>query len=151
MMRIAALEGASDGSNDPPRAGWKPRIGGVTLVAPRRAAANRGRSLARLERPALLGKRRKLVAVWGTAACARPLYAWLPCRDEGRGRHVQRVPHLRDARGGGRFGDDLREPIDGGRGADLVRAHRHGPDRGLRAQVPDLFQGHAPPTPAIGR
>src|ERR671916_238881 len=149
-MRVAPQEGAGDGGKDLRRAGRDEGVTGGAPLAARRAAANRGRSLARLERPALLDKRGKLAAVRSTAARARPLYARLHCRAPGRRRHLQRVPHLRRSRGGGRLGDDLREPVDGGRGADLVRAHRHGPDRGLRPQVPVLFQGHAPRTRAIG-
>src|SRR5919107_6058915 len=110
-MRIAPREGASDGNNDPPRAGPDSGAGGGALVAARRAAADRGCRSARLERAALLGKRRKLVAVWGTAARARPLDTRLPCRTEGRCCHLQRVPHLRYARGGGALGMVLASPM----------------------------------------
>src|SRR4028118_1237642 len=114
-MRIAPREGASDGSKDLRRAGRDERVTGGALFAARRTAAGRGRRLARVERAALPGKRGWLVDVRGTTARARPLYAWLPCWAPGRRRHLQHVPHLRHARGGRRLGDDLREPVDGGR------------------------------------
>src|ERR687893_58188 len=149
-MRVVPREGARDGSKDLRRAGRDKRDDGGALSAARRAAAGRGRRLAPFERAAIPGKRGWLVDVRGAAARARPLHARLPCRAPGRRRHLQHVPHLRLARVGGRLGDDLREPVGGSGGADLVRAHRHGPDRGLRPQVPVLLQGHAPRARAIG-
>src|SRR3712207_1570730 len=100
---VTSREGANDRSKDLRRAGRDERATGGALFAARRAAAGRGRRLARLERAALPGKRGWLVDVRGTTAHARPLYARLPCRAPGRRRHLQRVPHLRHARGGRRL------------------------------------------------
>src|SRR5919112_5743881 len=118
-MRMAPREGASDGSKDLRRTGRDERATDVALFAARRAAASRGRRLARFERAALPGKRGKLVVVRCVAARARPLYGRLSCGAQGRCRHLQCVPHLRHTGGGGGPWGGLFQAIYGGRGGGL--------------------------------